>query len=315
MMKKAFLYGVMASFFFAFTHILNRSMQLDGGYWMWSASLRYLSSLPFLAMIVGREKGFKRLLREIMDNFAPWFLWSNVGFGLFYVPLTFAAQFGTSWFVSATLQIMIVTGVLMSPLFGQKIPWKNFGMSMLVLAGVLLLQMSAVLKDSGAVVSGGGALAFFPILLAAFCYPLGNRKMMIICPPEITTPQRVLGMTLCSTPLWLVLSAIAWFRSGPPSTSQLIQSAAVGFFVSVIATVLFFKATTIVRKNPRQLALIETTQCGDLVFSTLGGIVLLKDPLPSAIGFFGILLILGGMAGGSLVTVLKEGVPQPAAQE
>jgi len=58
MMKKAFLYGVMASFFFAFTHILNRSMQLGGGYWMWSASLRYLSSLPFLAMIVGREKGF-----------------------------------------------------------------------------------------------------------------------------------------------------------------------------------------------------------------------------------------------------------------
>lgn len=314
-MKKAFLYGVMASFFFAFTHILNRSMQLGGGYWMWSASLRYLSSLPFLAVLVWREKGFRRLFGEIADNFAPWFLWSNVGFGLFYAPLTFAAQFGTSWFVSATLQIMIVTGVLMSPLFGQKTPWKNLGMSLLVLAGVLLLQTSAVLKDSGAVVSGGGALAFFPILLAAFCYPLGNRMMMIICPPEITTPQRVFGMTLCSTPLWLVLSGIAWIRSGPPSASQIIQSAAVGFFVSVIATVLFFRATTMVRKNPRQLALIEATQCGDLVFSTLGGIVLLKDPLPSALGFFGILLILGGMLGGSLVTVIKERASEPAVIE
>ena len=41
-MKKTLIYGILASFFFAFTFILNRSMNLAGGYWMWAASLRYL---------------------------------------------------------------------------------------------------------------------------------------------------------------------------------------------------------------------------------------------------------------------------------
>lgn len=31
-MKKALFYGILASFFFAFTFILNRSMNLAGGY-------------------------------------------------------------------------------------------------------------------------------------------------------------------------------------------------------------------------------------------------------------------------------------------
>ena len=35
-MKKALFYGILASFFFAFTFLLNRSMHLAGGYWLWS---------------------------------------------------------------------------------------------------------------------------------------------------------------------------------------------------------------------------------------------------------------------------------------
>ena len=35
-------------FFFAFTFVLNRSMDLGGGYWGWSAALRYLFTLPLL---------------------------------------------------------------------------------------------------------------------------------------------------------------------------------------------------------------------------------------------------------------------------
>ena len=51
-MKKALGYGILASFFFAFTFILNRSMNLGGGYWLWSACLRYLFMLPMLAVLV-----------------------------------------------------------------------------------------------------------------------------------------------------------------------------------------------------------------------------------------------------------------------
>lgn len=309
-MKRALIYGILASFFFAFTYIFNRSMQLSGGYWMWSASLRYLATLPFLAAIVWREHGFKALFREISQNPGPWFLWSTVGFGLFYAPLTYASQFGTSWFVSASFQITIVAGAIMSPIFGQSLPWRNLIMSALVLTGVFVLQLSAAMTAGGGAVTGTVWRVLTPILIAAICYPLGNRKMMFICPPKISTSQRVFGMTLCSLPFWLILSAAAWTQSGPPSTGQLLQSAAVGLFAGVIATILFFKATGLVRKEPKQLALIEATQSGSVVFSTLGGILILNDPLPSMLGFFGILLIITGMVGGSLISAAKSSQPR-----
>ena len=53
-MKKAFGLGILGSFFFAFTFILNRSMNLGGGYWLWSASLRYLFMLPMLWLLLRR---------------------------------------------------------------------------------------------------------------------------------------------------------------------------------------------------------------------------------------------------------------------
>ena len=33
--------GVLAALFFSSTFVLNRAMSLDGGSWVWSASLRY----------------------------------------------------------------------------------------------------------------------------------------------------------------------------------------------------------------------------------------------------------------------------------
>lgn len=302
-MKRALLYGIMASFFFSFTFVLNRSMQLSGGYWMWSASLRYMASLPFLALLVWKEGGFAPIFRDMGRNKLAWFIWSMVGFGLFYGPLTYASQFGTSWFASATFQITIVAGAIMSPLFGQPFPWGNIAMNLLILAGIFLLQLSAALSSGSGAVEGSVWLVLLPTLVAAFAYPLGNRKMMQICSPEITANQRVFGMTLWSQPLWIILAVLAWTQAGPPSRGQLMQSGIVGLFAGVVATVLLFRATSIVRHDPKQLALAEATQCGSVVFSTLGGIMFLKDPLPSGLGFFGILLIVAGMAGGSLLSV------------
>lgn len=52
---RALWYGILGALFFAFTFIFNRSMNLSGGSWMWSASLRYLFSLPMLAVLVWRK--------------------------------------------------------------------------------------------------------------------------------------------------------------------------------------------------------------------------------------------------------------------
>jgi len=88
-MKKALLNGVLASFFFAFTFVLNRSMNLSGGYRLWSACLRYLFMLPILAIIVWRKHGFKDIFQAINKDIISWVLWSTIVFWIIlstYVP-------------------------------------------------------------------------------------------------------------------------------------------------------------------------------------------------------------------------------------
>lgn len=49
---KEIVLGIFASFFFAVTFVLNRSMDLSGGSWIWSAVLRYVFMVPPLIILV-----------------------------------------------------------------------------------------------------------------------------------------------------------------------------------------------------------------------------------------------------------------------
>lgn len=295
-MKKALSLGILASFFFAFTFILNRSMNLAGGYWLWSACLRYLFTLPMMAALLLKDDGIRRVWREVRAHPGRWILWSTVGFGLFYAPLTFGSTFGESWLAAATWQLTIAAGVLLTPLWGKKIPGKNLAWSCLILAGVFLLQTGNLERMEWRTM----ALTLIPILIAAFSYPLGNRKVMEFCPDWMNTFHRVFAMTLCSMPFWLVLSAAAFVRQGAPAGGQLLQSLLVALFSGVAATVLFFRATDLVKHDARKLAVVEATQSGEVIFTLLGGILFLGDAAPGAAGIAGILLIVGGMMGNSL---------------
>ena len=194
---RALWLGILGALFFAFTFIFNRSMNLAGGSWMWSASLRYLFSLPMMAVLVWQKGELKGVLSAIARAPWTWLLWSTVGFGLFYAPLSMASIYGESWFVAATWQITILAGLLLTPLFGQKIPGKQFGMTLLILLGIVLIQIPYFGRGLGE----GVVRASIFILIAAFSYPLGNRKMLVHCKEEqLSTTQRVFGMTLMSVP-------------------------------------------------------------------------------------------------------------------
>lgn len=295
-MKRALAYGILASFFFAFTFILNRSMNLAGGYWLWAACLRYFFTLPILWLMLAKGGAAGRVWRDIKKAPFPWLLWSTVGFGLFYGPLTFGSVLGESWLAAATWQLTIAAGVLLTPLFGKRMPLKNLAWSAVILAGVFLLQVPHLERMEVRTVS----LTLVPILVAAFAYPLGNRKMMVLCPDGMPALERVYGMTLSSMPFWLVMSVWAGMKAGLPSGGQIMQSLCVALFSGVIATVLFFRATDMVRDNPRHLAVIEATQCGEVVFTLLGGILMLHDKIPEPVGMAGIAVIVAGMVGNSL---------------
>lgn len=263
---------------------------------MWSSSLRYLFMLPILFLIVLKQKGLSKVINSIKSNPVNWFVWSIVGFGLFYAPLTFASVYGASWLVSGCWQLTIVAGILLTPLFGQRIPMKSLLMSCVILLGVFTIQY----EQSSSLSMTQMLLSIVPIIIAAFAYPLGNRKMIEVCNNKLTTTERVFGMTLCSMPFWLVLSGFAYANSGLPEVSQVSQSLIVAIFSGVFATILFFKATELVKNNANQLAIVEATQAGEVIFSIVGEVFILGGVIPSFMGFAGLGLIIFGMVLNSL---------------
>ncbi len=306
-MKKGLLLGFLASFFFAFTFLLNRSMHLSGGSWIWSASLRYLFTFPIFLLLVWRTSGFSRVHTAIRQSPLRWLFWSTVGFGLFYAPISYAADHGESWLIAASWQITIVMGLLLSPLFQKRIAVKNLGAAAVILVGVFLLQVKNIVSLNLASLIG----TLPPILVAAVSYPLGNRKMMALCPPELTTIERVYGMTLCSLPFWVLLALYGFLTRGAPSASQAIQSLGVAVLSGVIATLLFFRATDLVRHSQRQLAVVESTQSFEVIFTLIGGVLLLHDAAPDPFGWIGVGLIVVGMVLSSLATIGKRKISQP----
>jgi len=313
---RAILIGVLSAFFFTFTFVLNRAMDLEGGNWIWSASLRYFFMVPFLLAIVWYRGNLAPLLREMRTYPREWLLWSFVGFGLFYAPLCFAAAYGPGWLIAGTWQITIIAGSLLVPFFyreemseagprlvRQQIPVKGLMMSLVILAGVALMQV----EHAGNLTWKEMVLGLLPVLLAAFAYPLGNRKMMELTKGRIDAYQRLLGMTLASMPFWLLLALIGLLTDGAPGWSQTGQSLVVAISSGVIATALFFHATDLARGNVQQLAAVEATQSAEVVFAVFLEMLVLSAAMPSAVSFAGIVTVMAGMILHSYVSRLDAG--------
>lgn len=294
------LLGILASLFFAVTFILNRSMEISGGSWLWSSSLRFFFMVPFLLLIVSYRKGLSSTYKELKTAPAQWLIWSFVGFVLFYAPLTFAAGYGPGWLISGMWQFTIVAGVLLAPLFTikiesriikQRIPIVSLFISLVILIGIILIQIPNTQAISLSMI----LLGILPVIVAAFAYPLGNRKMMGHLDGRLDTFQRVLGMTIASMPAWILLAIYAIFTVGLPSIEQIVQSLIVAVSSGVIATILFFMATDRVRGHQGKLAAVEATQSTEIIFVIIGEMALLHVPLPEPIALVGLSVIILGM--------------------
>ncbi|MFC4353741.1 multidrug resistance efflux transporter family protein [Chryseomicrobium palamuruense] len=305
---KALGLGIVASLFFAVTFILNHAMELSGGNWMWSASLRYFFMVPFLLVIVLWRKGLPALREDMRKSPKTWLIWSFVGFVLFYAPLTYAAAFGPGWLVAGMWQFTIIAGIFLAPLFlnvsggREKIPRAALVISAIILIGIVLLHLPQAETVSLSTLMIGA----LPVMVAAFAYPLGNRKMMAHTNGRLDPYQRVLGMTLASLPIWLLLAIYATMTVGLPSSGQVFQSFLVGVSSGVVATVLFFMATDLARHNQSRLASVEATQSTEILFVVAGEMLLLGLPLPTPVALFGMAVIVLGMLAHSLHTIWEQ---------
>ncbi len=294
---RAIFYGLLGAFFFAFTFICNRSMDLGGGHWAWSACLRFFFMLPLLAAILGPRR-LHQALAHLRAHILEYLVWSCVGFGLFYSLVCFASAHGEGWLVAATWQVTIIAGPLLVPFLYRdrdgrpaRIPFAGMRWSLLILVGVALMQW----ENAGRVSFTAMLLCVLPLAAAAFAYPLGNRKMMWVCGDSVDTVQRVFNMTLASMPFWLLIALWGLAAQGLPAAGQVGQSALVGLFSGVLGTLLFFGATSRVRRSPERLAAVEATQSGEVIFALVGEVAVLGAPVPSPLSLAGMGLVCFGM--------------------
>ncbi|MCJ8342405.1 MAG: multidrug resistance efflux transporter family protein [Cetobacterium sp.] len=298
-MNKNIFLGLLSALFFSLTFILSREMNLSGGSFIWTASLRFFSMFPFLFLIIFFNKRLKYIISTIKENIFQWLLWSTIGFGIFYLSLTFSSSYGSSWTIASIWQLTILSGILLTPFFKKKLPKEELKNSLIILLGVGIIAIDIGGENINL------AKVILPIIIASFAYPLGNRKMMEICNNKLSTLERIFGMTLCSLPFWIILSFYEITQHSLPSNSQIIQSIIVGIFSGIIATSLFFKATDNVKHNPKHLAIVESTQSGEIIFTLLGEAIFFTHSFPNKLSLVGISIIVIGIIFNSIKSEAK----------
>lgn len=104
--------------------------------------------------------------------------------------------------------------------------------------------------------------------------------------------NKVWLMTLGCLPFWLFLSIIV--RPDQPHPSQIINTLLVALLAGVAATTIFLYARE-QAVTSSEVAGVDSTQASEVIFALIGGIVLLDNAIPSAMGLFGIGLIIVGL--------------------
>ena len=301
--------ALLSALFFTMTYVLNRAAAVEGGHWAWTASLRYLITLPLLLPLMHWQGGTAPVWRAIRAYPGPWLLWSGVGFGLFYICLSYAAASGPSWLVAGTFQLTVVAGMLCAPFLYDdaraRVPRAALAIGVVMVAGVLLMQFG----HGGGRLDRAGWIALGLVAVSAVAYPLANRALLLHLErvqgdgnaPELNATQRVFGMTLASQPLWWLLAGFAYAQAGAPPVGQVALAGGVALSAGVIASVLFFHATGMVRRDPTALAAAEAMQAAEILFSVAIGALWLGEAWPQGRALAGAVVVISGIVAISIV--------------
>jgi len=278
-------------------------MSLAGGHWAWTSSLRFGYMLIFLTVLLLITQG-RKALSQVKEAFTQhwlfWILAGSIGFGIFYSLITFSSTYAAGWVIATTWQTTILATPIVLIFFGRKVPTKGILLTLLIFAGIVLVNIEhAITTDLRTVLLGA-----VPVFIAAFAYPTGNQMVWEARLgenkrlPHIQNPilenglARVLLLTMGSIPFWVIL--LLWTQPPPPSSGQLLSTALVALLSGVIATTIFLYARHLC-KQPYEIAAVDATQSMEVVFSLIGEIVLLNGALPGALGMAGITLTIIGL--------------------
>jgi len=295
--------GILSAFFFSSTFVLNRAMSLQGGHWVWTASLRYVYTLVLLCLwllVKGQVNVLTGAVREFRTHCLFWTVAGGIGFGVFYALLSFSASFAPGWVVATTWQATILASPLVLLIFGKQVPAKGMLFTALIFIGVVLVTIEQATSSP----TGEILLGFLAVTVAAFAYPLGNQPVWearygtsarvprIVGPVIDNSIGRVLLLVMGSIPFWITLIIVA--NPPPPSTGQMLTTAIVAVFSGVVATSLFLKARHHA-STPYELVAVDSTQSTEVLFALLGEVIFLHGSYPGATASAGIVAVVVGL--------------------
>ncbi|KGQ18376.1 Membrane protein [Lysobacter dokdonensis DS-58] len=290
--------ALLSALFFTLTYVLNRAAATGGGHWAWTAALRYLITLPLLLPLMPLVGGIAPVWRAMRAHPLAWFKSASIGFVGFYLLLAFAASSGPSWLIAGSFQFTVVAGMLCAPLLyrdaRRKVPMAALGVGGVILVGVVLLQFGYAQGR----LDRAAWIALACVLVSATLYPIGNRLLLLHLErtgETLSATQRVFGMTLASQPLWLLVAAFAYQQAGPPSLPQTWLAAGVAMGAGIVATILFFQATGMVRDQPAALGAAEAMQAAELLFAMVLGALFLGETWPHGVALGGACLVVAGI--------------------
>ena len=302
-MIKLIVLGILSGAFFSTTFVLNELMSVEGGHWLYSATLRYFFMILFLAIILLFQGGIKRIsdvFKLFLQNYIFWIISGTIGFGFFYALICFAADFSPGWVIAASWQFTIVATLFVLLFFGKSFPKKIWFFSSIIFIGVCLVNLSHIDNFQLSTLIYGG----IPVLLASFCYPLGNQLIWesqngsSTKVPHIKSSllknsfNKVMLLCLGSIPFWIILLLL--IQPLAPSSSQVLNSSFVALFSGVIATTIFLYARGLA-KNSDEIAAVDATQASEVIFAMIGGFLLFGTISLSTFSIIGLILIMLGL--------------------
>ena len=137
--------GLLSGLFFSSTFVLNRLMSLEGGHWVWTASLRYVFMILFLLLLIRltQPKGTLRSLWALFkEHWIFWVVAGSIGFGGFYGLLCYSAQYAPAWVIASTWQLTIIASLFVLMFFGRTFGKKIWFFSTMIVIGVGLINTS-----------------------------------------------------------------------------------------------------------------------------------------------------------------------------
>jgi len=234
-----------------------------------------------------------------------WIVTGTLASALQGMSLAYAMVHAPAWVVTATFELTIlVTPLIAFPMFGRRIPVRGVGYSLLVVAGVFLVQW----EQATAVTLTDMLAGVLPPLLAAVAYSVGNQfqyeiqrkgavlfkrfEIPFISDEVINQPAAIVFLVLLGgLPLQVLFVMLT--APGLPPGSQLLTTLIVGVISIAIGEVIFISA----RQQADEIGIVglDATVATDVVFTAALEIILIHAQLPKLAGVIGIVLIVFGI--------------------